>query len=176
MLLVGLDNPWSIDPHYALYPMPRAAAGGRLLRLMRDVDPAFSTGDYLRCFARANLVATARAPVGPGRAAALRAGARELRNWIAATALKRTVLLGDEVWRAMMGPEHAQAVMLSSATLAVPDVLSDLPPAAVGERDRPIECYRLPHPSGRNRALNDPVLRRQCGELLLALADWSRDR
>lgn len=50
-LLVGEDNPYSLDPRFALYPHPRNSAGGRLcFDVMR-----LSIKDYIRGFERVNL-------------------------------------------------------------------------------------------------------------------------
>lgn len=50
VLLVGEANPYSLDPHDALLPEPRGAAGDRLRRLLEMTDE-----EYLATFARINL-------------------------------------------------------------------------------------------------------------------------
>jgi hypothetical protein len=49
-LIVGELNPYGKDPALALYPLPRAASGARLCRLL-----GISGANYLRNFDRANL-------------------------------------------------------------------------------------------------------------------------
>lgn len=50
-LLVGEANPYGSDPQYALYPLPKQAAGYRLARLIMGVQMT----TYLQRFDRINL-------------------------------------------------------------------------------------------------------------------------
>lgn len=50
-MLVGEDNPYGGDPHFALYPAPDGCAGHRLCCVILGMRRA----DYLREFARTNL-------------------------------------------------------------------------------------------------------------------------
>lgn len=50
-ILVGEANPYSSHPDFALYPDPPYSAGGRLCRLLLQMD----TDDYLLAFERVNL-------------------------------------------------------------------------------------------------------------------------
>lgn len=49
--IVGEDNPYSQDPHYALYPVPVNSAGWRLCHRIMNLNKS----EYLRYFARVNL-------------------------------------------------------------------------------------------------------------------------
>lgn len=65
-VLVGEQNPYGADPHFALYPLPSTSAGGRLcyrILGMREVD-------YLRSFDRRNLLDTSVWTKGVARRAA----------------------------------------------------------------------------------------------------------
>jgi hypothetical protein len=67
-LLVGESNPYGSDPEFALWPMPRASAGGRLCeKIMR-----LPRHEYIERFDRANLCA------GPWRVREARARASEI--------------------------------------------------------------------------------------------------
>lgn len=50
-LLVGENNPYSADPKYALFPLPKGSAGHRLATEIMGL----SVRDYLRMFERVNL-------------------------------------------------------------------------------------------------------------------------
>ena len=156
-LLVGESNPYGADPHFALYPFPESASGGRLAAIL-----GMDAEQYLRPFDRVNLCTQN-----------LRHWRQGSREWDAAAARRRAerlphearVLLGAKVARAhgltyapfASGWKHAEecAAYRSHAARSggqAPRCIGDL------SNVRP-SCFRylvLPHPSGRCRAWNDP--------------------
>jgi hypothetical protein len=131
--LVGERNPYGADPFFALYPLPRNAAGGRLCRVL-----GMTADRYLEAFERRNLM-----PHDAGRwsAPAARAAADALLE--AHPTGHALVLLGARV-SAAFGVDYA------SNTFA---------PRFMQVGDRVLRGRRvlvLPHPSGRSRAWNHP--------------------
>lgn len=53
-VIIGMNNPYTPLPEYALFPHPPSSAGGRLLSLLRRRRPV-SRGAYCRAFDRRNL-------------------------------------------------------------------------------------------------------------------------
>ena len=88
IVVVGENNPYGDDPHYALYPLPEHSAGGRLCRLILGME----TRDYLRELKRVNLLQAPKwsAPRAREAAAAL----------ISGHAPARFILLGKRVFSA----------------------------------------------------------------------------
>lgn len=124
-LLVGMNNPLSDRPGYALWPEPERCTGWHLWRMLHDRTGA-SPRDYVRAFARANLVV---GPWDPHRATDL---AHELQE-SGVLRGRRVILLGREVRRAFALP----------AQLILPI-----------EREG-VRFHQVPHPSGLNRWYND---------------------
>ena len=93
-LLVGMNNPVSVDPRHALYPVPRGCTGHRLWLVLNELDGT-SVSRYLRLFERVNLVQ------GRWNAVTARARAQELRPTMSG---RSSVLLGREVWGAFHLP------------------------------------------------------------------------
>ncbi len=147
-LLVGMVNPLSSDPRYALWPAPSGSAGDRLCRLFEEATGA-SRHDYLRAFDRTNLLPSVYA--ARWDSAAARDAAVLLRLGIGG---RTVVLLGDAVRRAFRVPrgEAGVAQTIDAATV-----------------------YCLPHPSGRCLWYNDSENRTRAGELLWRLYEESRD-
>lgn len=127
ILLVGEDNPLSMDPRYALYHEPRGCAGHRLQSRILGV---LARQTYLPIW-RTNLCAGGwDAQAADGRAESLaRAGA----PW------RTIVLLGSRVAGAF---DRATRIRLRPFEVA-----------PFGQ----IALISLPHPSGRNPAWNDPA-------------------
>jgi hypothetical protein len=125
--LVGESNPYGADPHYALYPLPEHASGGRLARAL-----GMSALEYLSAFERVNLLQGPKWSIPEARKRA-------------ATVLASTpkggalVLLGARV----------------AAAFGVPFAPVSLHVARVGEVAR--DALVVPHPSGLSRAWNDPL-------------------
>lgn len=55
-LLIGMNNPVSSDPDYALYPVPEGCTGNRIWRMLNAVEPAIGKRDYIRAFERVNVL------------------------------------------------------------------------------------------------------------------------
>lgn len=54
-ILLGMNNPLSLAPEHALWPLPPGCTGARLWKMLADVSGA-SRGDYVRGFERRNLL------------------------------------------------------------------------------------------------------------------------
>jgi len=125
-ILVGEDNPHSVDPRYALYPYPPNCAGHRL----QDKVLGVGLSEYLGAYRRVNLCE------GRWRAAAAREKAGEILRDCRELPL---VLLGAKV-AAAFGQDFR------------PFTVRWL---EVGGRFVTVAVL-LPHPSGRCRVWNDP--------------------
>jgi hypothetical protein len=95
-LLVGMNNPLSRDPQYALYPDPPRCTGWRIWQLL---DPPMTHDEYLEAYARTNIVegqawSAERARLNVNRIRDMMSG-------------RRTVLFGAEVRIAMGWAKHA---------------------------------------------------------------------
>jgi hypothetical protein len=86
-----MNNPISLDPQYALYPLPAGCAGHRLYEMLREVLPSATMSGYARRFERINLVS------GPWDARAAKIRAEELRPTLVD---RHVVLLGLQVAKA----------------------------------------------------------------------------
>lgn len=126
-LLVGEANPYGDEPRHALFPYPEHSAGGRLCRLVLQLE----TGAYMRLFDRANLCPTSKWSVRTARATAQ---AIEALRW---TEPRPLVLLGRKVVAAFE-PWGGQAPAPFTVYHGVRDY------------------YVLPHPSGLCREWNVP--------------------
>lgn len=146
-VIVGMNNPLSDDPRYALYPYPDGSAGHRLYEMLSETTGALRV-NYLRAFERVNLVESRT-----WSAAAARAAAGPLLEKFVGRTL---VLLGQDV---------AQALNIPAATpwLAPRRVQVSLVPRVV------TTLYKMPHPSGRNRWYNVEDNRRAAAEFLARL-------
>lgn len=141
IILVGEDNPHSIAPRHALYPLPVGSAGGRLCRLIMEMDPK----TYIRRFQRVNLC-------GSGRWSA--ASAREHADIIRLAAWDNhstLVLLGAKVCHAF-GIHYAPFTSTSDGRSGT---FGKLTQGIGGCAPMPAHVI-LPHPSGRSRAWNEP--------------------
>ena len=138
-VLIGMNNPLSQRPEYALWPDPPGCTGHRIWQMLASRTGA-STHDYIRSFDRRNLV------VGQWDRKAAQAEARRL---MASGELRGriVVLLGDKVREAfrldkyLIHPQLVDGVMFR----------------------------QLPHPSGLNRWYNEPVNVSMAGMLLADL-------
>jgi hypothetical protein len=135
-VLLGMNNPYGVDPKYALYPLPENSAGGRLYSMLKEVTGATLT-QYRDGFDRRNLVA------GPWSKARAREAADVLLAEAAAwSPLEVNVLvLGRQVWEAL---GLAPLPFLSRTGM----------------------WWAMPHPSGRNLWLNDPANRSATAAIL----------
>jgi hypothetical protein len=124
--LVGESNPYGSDPHYALYPLPERASGGRLCAVL-----GLTPRKYLRRFRRVNLLDGPRWSAPKARA----------RAWAVASACPpggALVLCGARV-AAAFGHDFARSLLQPKATLYV------------GEEERAVRSLVVPHPSGLSR-------------------------
>lgn len=128
-----MNNPYSSDPGFALYPEPRGATGDRLCRVVLGME----AHDYLRHFVRVNTV------VGPWSPARGLRGATEVFKQLPAGVT--VVLLGRQVWDAW---RRVIPGRLPGKTWEPFRVHTD------GVRD--LTFVLFPHPSGLCRVWNDP--------------------
>jgi hypothetical protein len=132
--LVGINNPQSSDPRFALYPHNEKAAGYRLWRMVRAIS-GISREDWLRRTQRNNLLTDTVLPRD------YKTGARRRADWLQGMIRSRvTILIGQDVADAF---GHRSPPLVWKGTWAM-----------------------IPHPSGRNHAYNDPVLRMAVGIFL----------
>jgi hypothetical protein len=147
-LIVGLDNPQSSDPRYALYSRPSGCAGSRLLAMMRLAQPDFLERAYL------NIPKTNLFPVGPvpsrDRRTMLRAAGLVLLSQLEGRGTK-VVLLGTEVRDAVMRHD-------------------DRPEVDFAEYEAIYGSHYawIPHPSGRNRLYNSREVKLAVGTFLVS--------
>jgi hypothetical protein len=128
--LIGEQNPYGVDPTYALYPLPPHATGGRLARVLGLDDRT-----YLRAFVRRNLLTADKWSVPAARAAADELLAEHPPD-------DKLVLLGARVAAAFGLPFR--------------DHLFELQRVAVGAARQERHVLVVPHPSGLSREWNDP--------------------
>lgn len=136
-VIVGESNPFGGDEYFAMFPEPQGCAGDRLCRLVMGLQQE----TYLKQFQRVNLLRGDRwsAPRAREAASALCARFQGSRVW---------VLLGKKVAEAFSLQGHTAPAVLNSGTM-------------FGNT-----AVLLPHPSGRNRAWHDPLLRLHCRDAL----------
>ncbi len=159
-LLVGLHNPLSPKPEHALYPRPEGCTGYRLLRML---GPAFTERDYLRAFDRVDLLEHHEQVKGKGYTARLRRAHWRLLKHIIDGKYEAVVLLGADVWRAMVGVPKIKPPWLCWRTTSVTS-------NGIGWR---VRFLTLPHPSGRNRWYQDRVNEAAARRALRQLAEAS---
>lgn len=151
-LIIGMNNPYGAKPEYALYPLPRMSAGGRLYALIREAT-GLTRVQYRDQFDRINLVN------GPWSAAAARSVARLMLRGGTFTG-RHVVFLGRDVQMAFelnLADPCCQFLSTSFCSSRLPKG----PPEFHG--------YALPHTSGRNHWWNDEVNRRRGLVLLRSL-------
>jgi len=136
-LIIGESNPYSDDPRCALLPWPRGATGDRLREILGLTDK-----EYLRAFDRRNLL------VGAGWSAPRARSAADL-ILLNLTFQPRPALI-------LLGRKVSAAFGFRDARLP-----GEAPPAGPLPR-----VVLLPHPSGRCRAWNDPLVRRRSADLV----------
>lgn len=132
-LLVGEANPHSADPEHALYPWPANSAGARMARHL-----GLTHEDYLNRFERVNLFSIPP-PVWSK-------GARD------SAVLYATTLL--HVFR------NVRVIVLLGERVAAAFGCWRQPWWTVSEQvhyGHVVRFVKVPHPSGRSRAWNDPA-------------------
>lgn len=132
VLLLGMNNPISDDPECDLYPYPEGCSGWRLWKMLSD---GTTRRQYLDAFDRLNLLRARQwSPIEARRAACA------LRPSLSGRVV---VVLGTEVRAALGLPK-------------VPPLSAHREPIQVGGIEYDMRWIAFPHPSGRNRWLNDP--------------------
>jgi hypothetical protein len=135
-LIVGEINPYGHDERFALYPYPDGCAGERLCHMVMGLNRK----TYLDSFDRVNLLQQDRWSAPAARASANRLAVLDAEY-------RRTyVLLGRKVSEAFALYECAMPSLVRRGDVSAIVV--------------------LPHPSGRNRAWNDPGLVATCRKIL----------
>jgi len=126
-LLIGMNNPLSLQPGHELYPAPEGCTGHRLWRMLNARTGA-SRAQYLDSFERRNLVrhVTFNATIA-------RMNADDITRELFGTG-RIVILLGQDVRRAFN----------------IPPLL--IHPQIIGG----CTWRQLPHPSGRNLWYNEP--------------------
>lgn len=135
-VLVGMNNPRSVAPEFALYPKPKGCTGHRLWQMIHVVNANVDGLTYARCFDRRNVV------VGEWDDKTARFAADRMKKDFREGST--VVLLGDKV-RRVFGLEKL---------LIHPQTIDG------------VSYRQIPHPSGMNRFYNDPVCRELVGTLL----------
>ena len=157
-LLVGLQNPLSDDPRYALYPEPDGCTGHRLYEML---GVPWTHRSYLRAFDRVNLLRGDEQVGGRGYMSRLRRGCGRLVDEIVDRKSMTVVLLGADVFRAVF---ERRAPWLTWRERSV-----------VGRGYQRIgfkvRFLALPHPSGQNRWYNRPGNREAAARELRQLAE-----
>lgn len=157
-LLVGLHNPLSPEPEFALYPRPHGCTGWHLQQMLR---PALHPGDYLRAFDRIDLLEHHEQVGGKGYTARLRRARVRLFDHIVAGKYETLVLLGADVWRAVTpGVRPSRPPWLCWDTFTIVG-------SGVGWA---VRFLSLPHPSGRNQWYRDSANKAAAARALQQLA------
>ncbi len=163
-LLVGLDNPHSINPRDALLPAPGIGngTGGRIVEMIREGAPRaladYSLEDYERDFDRVNLYPVQNAINGKGATKADRMMAQWCLMYAMRGGYENVVLFGNRVKAAFAD--------------VTPEWPNDSDYCRVGDT---ISFWYVPHPSGRNRFYNEPANRKAIGKRLATLRERRRE-
>lgn len=148
MLLIGLDNPQSRDPRYALFSRPAGCSGHKLLLMMQKVDPTFTEADYTR-IPKTNLFqvgpASSKASVMSAAGALIVEQLRDSNAYV--------VACGKQTWDAMVLEVAGDATMCEFV------------------RVLGAQYAWIPHLSGRE--YNSATVRRRVGEFLIQV--WRRN-
>ena len=159
-LLVGLDNPRSSDPRFALCPAPAGCTGYRIFDMVADQVPAYRRAQYLKDYSRVNLYPVGHAKNGKG--------ATEMDRAMAGWAL----LYADQ-------GEHAAVVLFGERVRLAFNHLVELVPEegediAFGQHQAAsgtIIFCSMPHPSGRNHWYNNTEHKQLAGRILAEFRD-----
>jgi len=151
-LIVGLDNPQTKDPRYALGVYP-GSAGEHIVSMIAEVSPGYDSRCYLVDFERVCLYPSMHAKNGKGKAVSDRAMADWCYLLARETHERDLVLLGLRVRGAF---NHL-----------VP--LFDEPEDILMAQLDGMRVHCIPHPRGRNPWYSDPVNRAKVGRLLNSL-------
>ncbi len=152
IVLVGMNNPYNLDPKYALYPHPPQSAGGRLFKMMREVSDGLTMSEYAHIFDRINLVRGDWSRPHAATEAAVLVRKQGYRD-------RRVVMLGEEV-RAAFGRAGAEFPH---------------PQFQWAEMSRKGKWAHIPHPSGRSRAWNSEQVRAEADRFFADLVKAARE-
>ena len=154
-VLLGMNNPLSRDPHYALANFPERCTGWRLWRMIveameHDGLAPMSRLDYMTRYDRRNVLNG----VIWNMALAKEAGAE-----LAPKLADRVVVL--------CGVQTLEAMRLTRPSDWCSWVEGEPQGSLLAAQDRSFKYALIPHPSGRCREYNDPALKLKVGRLLL---------
>lgn len=145
-VLVGMNNPLSSDPRYALAPYPSGVAGHRLWRMLNDVC-GVHRAEYMRSFERMNALTALQWDVHAAR--------RESAGLMDRLAGRKVCVLGRDTLNALYLP-------------------GTVPPLRWQMHGSTQWCY-MPHPSGLNLWYNDDINRIAVGLRLEQLYEESKN-
>lgn len=149
-VILGMNNPYSTDPYYALYPHPENSAGARICAMFlasaSQAGLPLTRRDYIKGFDRRNLVDTPTWNMEYARQRANQARG-ELQG-------RKVVICGTAVLGVLGLRRHEWLVWSERSG----DLFKD-----------PFDYVLVPHPSGRCREYNDPAVGKAVGDLLLKL-------
>jgi len=152
VIVIGMNNPISLDQRHALYPHPPGCVGHRLWKLL-ETETGASMSQYLRAFDRRNLLPTCE---WTGRR-----DAREAAEAILPDIQGRTILLlGAEVRKAFGQIDLQPGDFVDVLAFSLCEDQSS---------EKRWRFYYLPHPSGRNLWYNDEANRQLASGLLANL-------
>ena len=147
LLFVGLDNPQSHDPRYALFPRPSGCAGHRLFEMMMEVDKHFDRAQYV-AIPKTNLFPIGMCPTA------------QKKDWLEmAGSLVKAQLAGQAKNVVLFGNDVRDAIFHSDITQ--PKAMEWIQFGTDNTR-----YAWVPHPSGRNHYYNDTRRRRKVARFL----------
>lgn len=145
-IILGMNNPYSTDQKYALFPSPEKSAGYRLYAMLRDRAEeeglTITRKDYIDAFDRRNLLPSSRWNYSQGRTAGM--------EFMDANYRRNIIALGRDVERCLGIRRAERGVWKMHYHLPHPTCV----------------CV-VPHPSGLCQDYNDPEVRRAVGDVLL---------
>lgn len=162
-VLVGMNNPLSADPEYALAPFPTNCTGWRLWKMMSDAAeadglPAVRRQQYMDDFRRVNVL-NGRA----WNAAEARVGAAALAPSLAD---RIVIVVGVATLKALRLPRPTEwCQWIESSPQDRGGLLF-----GGGDVDPTFRYTLIPHASGLCHEYNDPAMRLRVGRLLLDVA------
>jgi hypothetical protein len=151
-VLVGMNNPLSSDPKYALFPAPSGVTGHRIYQMLQDIGAVQFRKEYIDAFDRRNVLNS--------------------RTWDKREA--RTA--GPQLWRELSG---RTVCLLGREVLAAIGLQQTMPlewhgPDEFRTGPQPERWCYIPHPSGLNHWYNNSVCRLAVGLRLEQLLEESR--
>ena len=156
-LLVGVDNPGSKDPRFALEPYCPGRAGWHMVKLIGEIVPGYTAIDYLADFDRVCLYPTGHARNGKGKIHIDRA-------------------MADWCFLLAVSMQQPDIVLLGLRVRAAFDHIVTLPDkdVAIAKFDG-IRIHSIPHPGARGQFYTDQSIRTQVGIRLASLRRFNLD-